>query len=725
MARPDPVRNIYEDFPDELKELSKGGNERGARPSASAHRDTLLHDHTWHLKFLAEGTMPPRNLVLPPPYPPSKASMSDMKQTRINDLEIESRNPTQLILLRTITDPYVYSSTVTIVEDAFGNAARLTICNLEDSVMDPIITKSAVLIVKQPCWSKLPERKYHIRVDHPSDFVLLDQSDEAIPKMWRKADATDRSKDAAAWKKEGDMMFLKKRFRKALELYDRAHTRSLNSSDTANQIDIYRKRCGVNLVLLRFDAAASDLAQAVALLAKHGTSLSTSELTDPSIVEAWLHDRSTEDPLKIASKLTRPLKDLAARIKYDLEIYQNTPDYDLQRMSSYVGPLTLHVDAGNYISATEVKQTPDHGRGLFAARAFKSGDLITAEKAFALPGYFFNDRNSECSLYSLGDGTATDRAGALLFKELVQKLRHNPSLRKGFFDLDDGGYWSSHGWTVEGDEVTPVDVFRIEHIRRRNCFSAPLRSLDLLSSPAPIRNGFWIHTSYINHDCLPNSVRTFIGDVLLLRASRDIAKGEEISTQYVAPELVFEERQQKFMGSWGFACDCTLCKVDKMVGKELEGQRMAIFEELKGIAQKLGNKPTVTALKRFAKRLRELDALYDETTYAELPRLCLVHPTLFLTEAWRSLKNVDKMIEFATKLLRNFGIITSVGGERFEVLKSHGMVNVETARALKYMAEGYEKRGRMELAEQIRSLARVWFRTITGADVGVEDFMGA
>jgi hypothetical protein len=61
-------------------------------------------------------------------------------------------------------------------------------------------------------------------------------------------------------------------------------------------------------------------------------------------------------------------------------------------------------------------------------------------------------------LYSLGDETAADRAGALLFKELVQKLDANPSLRKTFFDMDDGGYWAKNGWTLSETDEIPVDV---------------------------------------------------------------------------------------------------------------------------------------------------------------------------------------------------------------------------------------------------------------------------
>lgn len=214
----------------------------------------------------------------------------------------------------------------------------------------------------------------------------------------------------------------------------------------------------MSIVLLRLDDAAKDLSEAIATHARSTPDLSSSKLSDASIVEAWLHNRSTEDPLEISSKIPRPLKELAARIKFDIGINQLKPDYDLSVMSAYVGPLTLHVDAANYICDTEVRECGSHGRGLFAKRDFKEGELICAEKAFVLPGYFMQDRNSDCLLYSLSDGTAAPRPGAWLYKELVQKLRWNPSLRKEFFDLDDGGYWEKHGWPVGEDEEIPVDV---------------------------------------------------------------------------------------------------------------------------------------------------------------------------------------------------------------------------------------------------------------------------
>jgi hypothetical protein len=223
---------------------------------------------------------------------------------------------------------------------------------------------------------------------------------------------------------------------------------------------------------------------------------------------------------------------------------------------------------------------------------------------------------------------------------------------------------------------------------------------------------------------LPNSVRTFIGDLLLLRATRDIAAGEEITAQYVTPELIFFDRQQRYKGTWGFECDCQLCGVDGKVGEEVESQRTALFEELRSTAQRLGNStPTVTALKKFAKRLMGLESLYSADTYAQLPKLCLVHPTLFLAEAWRGVKHTDKMMESAEKLLRNFGIVTKVEGNEFRVVENSGLINVESVRALKYLAEGFNVKGQTELASSIMVTAKVWFRIITGADVGSDEFL--
>lgn len=730
-----PTWSTYEEAPEQLRDLIKSpSSEKGAKPSSRSSKNALLSAHNSNLVLLSKGNVPVKNFILPEPYPPSRIAITNGTETQITNLLIDQRDPESYLIAKTITEPYMYSSSITIIEDSNGDVARLTVGNLEDTVLDPILPEGTILAIKQPCWHRQLDGGIHIRVDHPSDLVIMKSDDKIVPEKWRRPEEFEDKMNAAKYKKQGDMMFLKKKFRKALEYYRRGLIELESKPNPASTIDFYRKKCGVEIVLLRLDDAAHDLALAIQTHASSTPDLSETPINDLATIKSWLYNGSTEDPLKIATKIPRSLKELAARIKFDLGLYQKTPEYNLPLISSYVGPLTLHVDAAHYVSDTEIRKTATHGRGLFAKRAFKTGELICAEKAFVLPGYFIQDRSSDCLLYNLGDGTASPRPGALLFRELVQKLSWNPSLRKEVFELDDGGYWKQHGWEVTDGEDVPVDVFRIEKIRQLNCFSVPTRSLDLLSQPPgtnpELRNGFWVHASYVNHSCLPNSVRTFIGDIHFLRATRDISAGEEVTHQYVSPEIDIIERQEKYEGTWGFKCDCHLCEVDGTVSEEKRKERLRKFAELKALVMKLGERgTTITSIKKIARGLREIEGLYSplegqegEDEYNGLPRLALVHPSLFLTEAWRGVKNVDKTIEFARKLLRNFGIVTSVEHDKFQVVSNSGMVNVEAVRALKYLSEGYASKGETKLAEQCLETARTWFVVITGSEVGADEF---
>jgi hypothetical protein len=146
--------------------------------------------------------------------------------------------------------------------------------------------------------------------------------------------------------------------------------------------------------------------------------------------------------------------------------------------------------------------------------------------------------------------------------------------------------------------------------------------------------------------------------------------------------------------------------VDHTAGPEIEKQRMSLFEHLRDAAQRLGNS-TVTALKKFSVKIKMFEGLYDAQTYATPPKLCLVHPTLFLTEAWREVKHTDKMVECATNLLAYFSIGTRVQEIRFEVLTNSGLVNVECVRALKYLTEGYTAKGQPELASSVMETAKI------------------
>jgi hypothetical protein len=220
MAHSDLERNTYEEIPDKVKELlKKKKDEGGVLPTSRPIRAVLLEEHERHLELLATGALPPRTFVLPLPYSPSQTSLLHAKQLHLDELLINTRKSSDILLLRALTDPYVHSSSIVIVEDRHGDVARLALCNLEDSSIDPVVTKGAILAIKQPCWSAALDGGYHIRVDHPSDVVFLETSHEIAPQAWKQKADNKSSKIPEEWKKEGDMMFLQKKFRKALKWY--------------------------------------------------------------------------------------------------------------------------------------------------------------------------------------------------------------------------------------------------------------------------------------------------------------------------------------------------------------------------------------------------------------------------------------------------------------------------------------------------------------------------
>lgn len=46
----------------------------------------------------------------------------------------------------------------------------------------------------------------------------------------------------------------------------------------------------------------------------------------------------------------------------------------------------------------------------------------------------------------------------------------------------------------------------------------------------------WIKASYINHARVSNAFRSFIGDLMIMHAMKDVAKGTEITMPYRTPD---------------------------------------------------------------------------------------------------------------------------------------------------------------------------------------------
>ena len=123
--------------------------------------------------------------------------------------------------------------------------------------------------------------------------------------------------------------------------------------------------------------------------------------------------------------------------------------------------------------------------------------------------------------------------------------------------------------------------------------------------------GLWIMGSRINHSCLSNVHRSFIADMMILRASQDLDAGTELVHTYVNPGSTYDERVG-ILNQYGFQCDCLSCESEKLIPDETINVRHTIL--LDQALTKINSFPD------FYRKLDAYEATYKVTAEIE-PRL--------------------------------------------------------------------------------------------------------
>ncbi|KAK8067626.1 TPR domain protein [Apiospora saccharicola] len=117
---------------------------------------------------------------------------------------------------------------------------------------------------------------------------------------------------------------------------------------------------------------------------------------------------------------------------------------------------------------------------------------------------------------------------------------------------------------VDGQPV--VDTFHVAEVIAVSGMGAPQTSIEAFrdkgdeSHAAYASCGPWPLASRMNHSCLPNCRRSFIGDMLIVRATRDLSAGAELDISYRGGSRALTASDREWLKStWGFTCECELC----------------------------------------------------------------------------------------------------------------------------------------------------------------------
>lgn len=198
--------------------------------------------------------------------------------------------------------------------------------------------------------------------------------------------------------------------------------------------------------------------------------------------------------------------------------------------------------------------------------------------------------------------------------------------------------------------------------------------------------GIWIHASYINHSCLPNIETAFIGDMMIIRAAKDLDAGSELTYSYTGLLGAYDERQSG-LRDYGFQCTCRRCLSDRNIHPDCRDVRAQVLNNLELENRKLAISKAGTTLGRIEKLLDEFDNTYT-TPASNLPR-----PEIYM-ELFISIRNLDSWGMFAEvvtlvwRLLVVSGFDLCISNQRFRVMQ-WGSVSDLTVASLAYMWKAY------------------------------------
>ncbi|KAI9640898.1 hypothetical protein NHQ30_010739 [Ciborinia camelliae] len=631
---------------------------QGQRPKNMKSRQELIT--RFMITCLSQQMSQPRHQLytswVPIPYLPSVKPLEELKPMYIKDLRLETHHRGSCLIVRALTPPNRMTAIMAIVEDENADAVMLQLYQQPDEKLRPttsVIMKNDVFLLKEPYFKTTSDGGYGLRVDHVSDLVRLDENHDMLPKRWGSR-VLDISKTADDWKREGNEAMGKKRYWEAIQSYTAAL--ECHSSPQATKI-IHLNRALAHLKDGSLDAALADTQCMVSL----------SDASEKALYragQALYGLRRFSECHNIFENLCKKYPDNSLAVtelrRVDRRLAeQESGIYDFESIYKEISTTRPpQLDHATFIGSVVVKPSPGRGQGLFTTKAIKAGELLLCEKAFA-HCYTESLEDSEISskttlLMNVHTNKMTMGTQSDLITNIVQKLWKTPSLIPKFTALHHGSYKPAERAEVDGKPV--IDTFLIEHIITLNVFGCPLSSYE--SQYTTFKDdelkhhscGIWLMASKINHSCLSNARRSFIGDLQFVRATCDIPANTELTFWYQMPTGESDWMKKKLQ-NWGFQCKCLLCLDLEETSKKEFRRRKGLLEHLKGTLA--ANSINTTRAERL---LIDIDGTYRHPPTI-VPRLALRVPYLKLAAVYAEQEKTGKAVSMTLKALNSLGFV--------------------------------------------------------------------
>lgn len=587
-------------------------------------------------------------------YPPCTALLQDLQPMKMSDLCMETHHRGRVLSVRRMAPvvKLVSCSWTVVQEESSGEMERLEVVLHKSKHGEDILESGSMFKVKEPYFTLNDLGDPTLRINHPSDLIVCaDNHEKDSPYSFAQGIGTPRddgsvsappglvTKTAKEYKEEGNDALRQQSLIRARLNY--THGIQLVKIDSAAEeelaYDLFRNRAYANLRLNCLDEAKADaLASVIGLEDQKHKDLDSKAYYRAACAAYNLSEfQEAKRFFEEQQKLTTDDKGVRANLrKVELRLQeQSTGVYDFKKIMAGLMTGRPRVDAASFTNNCKVKESPGRGRGLFATRNIDSGEVIMCEKSFcvvwgnedeALTAMTYDGRDDRIRVFPAG-----------LCKAIVQKLSNNPSQIDKVMDLY-GDYKGFEKMIITTDFGPVIDTFQIYDIVARNAFGpGPVysggRTLDEDASRAS--TGLWINASYINHSCIPNSKKEFMGDLMVLRATQPIGVGEEITHSY-DESSDYDARTAALMNTWGFTCACALCIVEKAEPPALRKKRRDLESEAIAFLER--NDPLRAKRLSIVKAQRLVQSIshtYEDERYNSLPHKALLRLQKWLAEA--------------------------------------------------------------------------------------------
>ena len=282
----------------------------------------------------------------------------------------------------------------------------------------------------------------------------------------------------------------------------------------------------------------------------------------------------------------------------DNELENNTKSVEYDLLGLFKEILNPDVQLAEYIGNIEIAEIEGKGRGILATADIPKRQLICVSKAFAF-AFSTQILENEREYFTTDTSNLTEE----IIQICLDKTEKHPILRQKLESLSicsrylpaapdikfltephDIKLTEPHDNKLSKpqNETKIIDIYKIKNICKKNIFKGDNIAIGkMMNYPFKISKGLWLIPSFFNHSCAPNTIRIVIGDLMFIRAGKNIQKGEEICVSYQAPIKDLVVRKQNLLENWEFECDCRRCIAENMIPVDIYREIEDVYIHMK------------------------------------------------------------------------------------------------------------------------------------------------